>query len=130
MANVGHRLTEIDVYRPSTALAQIMLSPSMGAFLTLIGTEVALRYTAKVAKRTGQLAASPRVSTPIGGQKHDRLVGKVTVGGELAVAEWHSERNPNPGGEFYYGVLHNFGSPTKKARFPAHDDLKEVMETM
>lgn len=123
MAEYAHFITDINVYYPNKAMAEVMLSPGMGLFLDVLGQEVVNRYRARVAKKTGRLMVSATASTPVGGHKHDRLVSKVTVGGEIAVSEWK-------GKPFYYGVLHNFGSPTKRAQFPAHDDLKAVMETM
>lgn len=125
MANYGHRITDVDVYYPNKALAQIMVGPGMKLVLETLGQEVVLRYRSKVAKKTGKLMLSAEASTPMGGHKGDRLVAKVTVGGTTAVAE-----KPWRGAPFYYGVLHEHGSPTKRAQFPAAKDLAEVMQTM
>lgn len=123
MANYGHRITDIEVYYPNKALGAIMAGPSMGVFMDILGQEVVARYRARVAKKTGRLMVSATASSPMGGHKHDRRIAKVTVGGEVAVSAWK-------GKPFYYGTLHNFGSPTKRAQFPAHNDLKAVMQTM
>lgn len=121
-------LTDIDFKEPNAALGAIMAGQSgrLDAFLLTVATDVKNLYQGHVAKRTGQLAASAHAEVIAGGgHDHDRLVGSVTVGGVGAVAEWHSVRNPNPGDEFYYGVLHDLGSPTKD-RFQAAKDLFDV----
>lgn len=123
MANYGHRITDINVYKPNAALGQIMAGPGMRLYLDILGQEVVLKYRAKVAKKTGRLMESAESTTLMGGHKHDRWVGKVTVGGRIAVSQWK-------GRPFYYGVLHEHGSPSKPEQFPAAKDLVEVMQTM
>ncbi len=133
MANVGHRLTDIKIPQPNKALSAIMLSPNMELLMGIFGEEVVVRYRAKVAKKTGLLMASAGAQAMIGGHKRDRWVGHVTVGGESAVALWHSPRNPNPGDLFYYGVLHEHGdggNPPSGWDFPAADDLQTVVQGM
>lgn len=120
-------LDDIQVPMPNEALGKI-LAEGPGLRVRLLGlvTQIGTAYSGKVAKKTGQLAASPRSEVvEAGGHDHDRMVGKVTVGGELAVAA-----KPWRGAPFYYGVLHNFGSPAKEAQFPAHNDLREVAKAM
>lgn len=125
MANTpGHILTDITVYSPNKALAAIMAGdadPRFEAFLLVLATKKAIAYKAKVAKKTQKLEKSATPTVVMGGHNHDRLVAKVTVGGQLPASKWK-------GKPFYYGVLHNFGSPTKRDEFPAHNDLKEVMQ--
>lgn len=124
MANTpGHILTDITVYSPNKALGAIMMGedPRFEAFLLVLATKKALMYSAKVAKKTGRLGASPVPTVVVGGHRNDRLVAKVTVAGTLPANTWK-------GKPFYYGVLHNFGSPSKRDEFPAHNDLKEVMQ--
>lgn len=123
MANSGHRLFDIDVYQPNAALGQIMAGPGMRLFLGMLGQEAVLKYRARVAKKTGRLMASAEASTVIGGHKHDRWVGKVTIGGSMAVSSWK-------GKPFYYGVLHEHGSPRNPERFPAAKDLVDVIRSM
>lgn len=132
-SKIGHRLTEIDVPKPNKGLAQIMLSPNMELLMDIIGTDVVARYRARVAKKTGQLMLSAASKPKIGGKKNDRWIGHVTVGGEAAVAKWHSPRNPNPNDLFYYGVLHEHGdggNPPSGWDFPAAKDLRIVVATL
>lgn len=129
-SKIGHRLTEIEVPNPNRGLAQILMSPNMELLMGIIGQEVVLAYRAGVAKRTGQLMRSAAAQTMVGGKKNDRWVSHVTIGGESAVAKWHSPRNPNPGDLFFYGVLHEHGdggNPPSGWDFPAHDDLKKAL---
>lgn len=124
MANTpGHILTDINVYKPNKALGAIMAGedPRFEIFLLGLATGKSLMYQAAVAKKTGRLGASSTPMVVMGGHKHDRLVAKVVVGGTLPANTWK-------GKPFYYGVLHNFGSPSKRDEFPAHNDLKEVMQ--
>lgn len=133
MANVGHKLFDVDVPQPNKAAQAILMSPNMELLMGIISQEVVLRYRAKVAKDTGQLMRSAEAQTVVGGHRHDRWVGKVTIGGEKAVAYWYSPRNPNPGNLFYYGVLHEHGdggNPPSGWDFPAHKDLRHVVDTM
>ncbi|SHT26687.1 MULTISPECIES: hypothetical protein [Mycobacteroides] len=117
----GFLLDDIDVPEYNVAAARWMnTSPVLGGYLAHIGEEVVRLYAAKVAKRTGDLSRSGEVRVlPGGGHKKDRQVAIVTVGGELAAKTWK-------GAPFYYGVLHNFGSPTKE-QFQAHNDLREAV---
>jgi hypothetical protein len=131
--SIGSRLTDINVPSPNGALAAILVSPNMELLMNVIGQEIVLAYRAKVAKRTGQLAASASAQTMIGGHRNDRFVSHITIGGDLAVAYWHSPRNPNPGDLFYYGVLHEHGdagNPPSGWDFPAHHDLKAALDAM
>lgn len=133
MANVGHKLFDVDVPQPNKAAQAILLSPNMELLMGIIGQEVVLRYRAKVAKRTGQLMQSAESQPVIGGHKRDRWIGKVTIGGDKAVAKWRSPRNPNPGDLFFYGVLHEHGdggNPPSGWDFPAHQDLRHVVDSM
>lgn len=116
----GFILDDIDVPEYNAGAARWMnTSPVLGGYLYQIGEEIVRRYEAKVAKRTGDLSRSGQVRVePGGGKKSDRQMAVVTVGGLLAAKTWK-------GAPFYYGVLHNFGSPTKE-QFEAHNDLREV----
>ncbi|SKU47277.1 Uncharacterised protein [Mycobacteroides abscessus subsp. abscessus] len=118
-------LFDIEVPTPNKALAQIVSSaPGLSAFLLKTGQEVVTRYQAHVARKTGRLAESALTHVVMGGnKKNDRMVGKVTVGGQAALSEWKGE-------PFSYGLIHEFGSRTKKIEFPAADDLVEVMKSM
>ena len=123
MANTpGHIITEIDVYKPNKALAAVMAGddPRFTTFLLGLATRKSVMYQARVAQKTGRLRDSSTPTVIKGGHKHDRLVAKVSVAGALPASQWK-------GRPFYYGVLHNFGSPAKRDEFPAHNDLRAVM---
>ncbi|ADL70978.1 hypothetical protein SEA_ENCELADUS_11 [Mycobacterium phage Enceladus] len=127
---IGHQLTDIQVPTPNRALAAILLSPNMELLMQILGDEVVLAYRAGVAKRTGQLMRSAASQPKIGGKRNDRWVAHVTIGGEKAIAKWHSPRNPNPNDLFFYGVLHEHGdggNPPSGWDFPAHDDLAKAV---
>lgn len=118
-------ITEIDFKEPNVALGAIMAGKSgvLGAFLLAGATEVKNLYQGHVAHRSGRLAASAHAEVvEAGGHEHDRMVGKVSVGGVTAVAPkpWHGQ-------PFFYGVLHDLGSPTKD-HFQAAKDLYDVTQ--
>jgi len=104
-----HHLRNIQVHRLHP---QVLMAPGLHALLLAEAETVANLYRAKVAKDTGRLAASANASVVVGGHKHDRWVGKVTVGGTAAP----------------YGVLHEFGARNKEI-LRAANDLKEIMRT-
>lgn len=103
-----HTLKNIEVRRLPP---QAFLSPGLATMLLHEAEAVAALYQAKVAKRTGKLAASAHAYTTIGGHKKDRWIGKVTVATGLD-----------------YGVLHEFGAKSNPARRAAKD-LSEVLAT-
>lgn len=125
MANYGHHLRDISVPKPNKALAEVMNGPGVNLLLYMLGEEAVALYRAKVAKRSGRLALSAEATVVTGGHKYDRQVAKVTVGGMQAVAPL-----PWKGAPFYYGVLHEHGSPRRPDDFPAAKDLREVLATM
>lgn len=117
---------------PNPALDAV-LRGATGSLSSILQTEadrVKNLYQAKVAKKTGRLAASASAHVEsrsvIKGQ--DRLVGVVTVGGTLPAGVWDSPKNPNPGKAFYYGVLHEFGTPDHV--HPAAKDLQAVVREL
>lgn len=102
-----HTLQDIDTGRLPQS---VLLSPRLGSLLQREASSVAMLYRAKVAKRTGRLAASTQAYVTIGGHQHDRLIGKVVVGTGLE-----------------YAALHEFGAKSNPAR-QAAKDLAEVMQ--
>lgn len=114
---------DVNFYEPNLALQAIMsgATGTLGLFLGAISLDVQLLYQGLVNVKSGQLKASAHAQVVSGaGHKHDRLAGKVTVGGEDAVGEWR-------GKPFYYGVLHDLGSPAKSGQFPAYQDLYDAL---
>lgn len=120
---------------PNPALAAI-LTGATGSLRSILQTEadrVRNLYVAKVHKKTGRLAASAssHVETRPVLKGQDRLVGVVTVGGELPAGIWNSPKNPNPGKAFYYGALHEFGTHGESGHVhPAAKDLQTVVREL
>lgn len=106
---------------PNPAITGILLDGRLAVYLGEVAGKVKDLYQSRVAKRSGRLAESAHVQIEIGGHRHDRWTAKVVVGGDYAV-------NPEDG--FAYGALHEFGSPTKKAKFPPAHDLKACVEEL
>lgn len=109
-------MVDFKIPDPNPALAAL-LTGEMGSLRTILVTQSERAqnlYRAKVAKKTGRLAASAHAYVEIRKvfRGQDRLVGVVQVGGTLPVGIWNSPRNPNPGGQFYYGLFHEFGTKT------------------
>jgi hypothetical protein len=116
-------MIELDIPYPNPALAAVLVSAEMQA-IVLERAEVAKAlYQAQVAKRTGALAASAQAHTEIGGVKHDRHVGYLTVGEGLAYGAAH---------EFGVGdhpeSVHNLDGPN--IIHPAAHDLNRVLEEL
>lgn len=90
-------MDDIDIPNPNPALTAILASPRMFE-LVRQRTEVAkVLWQSAVAKRTGRLRASARVTVGIGGYKNDRPIGQLTIGEGLD-----------------YGAAHQFGHGTRR----------------
>jgi hypothetical protein len=114
---------EVDIPEPNPALTALLISPEMQA-LVLERAEVAKAlYQAQVAKRTGALAASAQAHTEIGGVRHDRHVGYVTVGEGLAYGAAHEF-----GVGDHPGSVHNLNG--RNIIHPAAHDLNRVLEEL
>lgn len=83
---------EVNIPEPNEALTALLISPTMQAICLERAEAAKALYQAQVAKRTGALAASAHAHTEIGGVRHDRHVGILTVGEGLG-----------------YGLAHEFG---------------------
>lgn len=127
---MADRIVTAPAYNPALDAILTGKTGSLQNLLHVQAVKAMNLYQAKVHKKTGRLAASAHAYTEsrevIKGQR--RLVGVMTVGGTLPVGKWNSKRNPNPGKEFYYGALHEFGTPSGK--HPAADDLQAVVREM
>ncbi|MEH3135355.1 MAG: hypothetical protein PGN30_10185 [Mycolicibacterium neoaurum] len=80
---------------PNPFLEHYLMSAENVAVMRAAGQSAADMYSAIVARDTGALAASPRVTMALGGIKNDRICADVTVGEGL----------PRGG----YAAAHNFG---------------------
>jgi hypothetical protein len=108
---------------PNEALTALLISPRMQAIVLERAEFAKATYQAQVAKRSGALAASAHAHTEIGGVRHDRHVGILTVGEGLAYGAAH---------EFGVGdhpmSVHNLGGPN--VIHPAAHDLNRVLEEL
>lgn len=95
---------------PNPAITGILRSEQMRNLMAGRANQARAIYQNIVAKRTGRLAASTRVTTTLGGVRNDRWVGRLTVGGDTAP----------------HGPSHEFG--TEKGS-PAHD-LRRVLDSL
>lgn len=133
----GTFLSDVNIPDPNRALAAILTGATgnLRNLLSLQAEKGKLLFQGKVAKKTGRLSASATsgVSEREVIKGEPRLVGHITVGGELPVNLWRSPKNLNPGDEFFYGVLHEEGREVSDAsglHHPAHNDLVEVRDVM
>lgn len=117
-------LYDIKIKRNLPYYAQLRTSPTLSLLLQQKSLELVRLYQARVAVKTGRLRASAEAHTPaLGGKRNDRLVGKVTIAGPQVKADrlWR-------GAPFYYGELHEEGSPSKRDRFPGAHELREAAQ--
>jgi hypothetical protein len=85
---------DVDIPEPNPALTAVLRSERIRDIVFERAQTAAALYQAHVAKRTGALAASAHPSTEIGGVRHDRHIGVLTVGG----------------GSVDYALAHEFGT--------------------
>lgn len=114
---------DVHIPEPNPALTALLIGPRIQAIL-LERVELAKAlYQVQVAKRTGALAASAHASTEIGGVRHDRHIGVLTVGEGLGYGASH---------EFGVGdhprSVHNLDGPN--AIHAAARDLNRVLEEL
>lgn len=121
-----HFLHDVKLFKGNEASSALLVSPMLAPLLYEKGLEVVRLYQARVGRKTRRLLESAASHPPeLGGHLHDRLVGKVTVGGDSTVTEWN-------GGSFNYGEFHEEGTRktgrrrrTKTGRDGYHE-LREV----
>lgn len=111
----------VDIPEPNEALTALMLSAEMEAIVRERAETAKALYQASVAKRTGALAASARADVVIGGVRHDRHVGIVTVGEDLGYGLAHEF-----GVGDHPGSVHNLDGPNQV--MAAANDLNRVLE--
>lgn len=97
---------------PNPALAQILVSPQMGAIMTDATTQVLQIYVTSLEGRRhdgdrhpGAMAAAARAEIRIGGYKNDRLIGEVVVPVDYAASDEFGRKQPSQGqhGSVYQG---------------------------
>jgi hypothetical protein len=112
----------VDIPEPNKGLGEWLLSEDCRSPCLQVAELMQALYREDVAKRTGRLAASAHASTEIGGHRHDRHIGVLTVGGLGA------------GETVFYALAHEFGvgkhpgSREGEPVQPAADDLQRVLE--
>lgn len=85
---------DVNIPEPNPALTALLRSERMRDIVFQRAETAAALYQSHVAKRTGRLAESAHPSTEIGGVRHDRHIGVLTVGG----------------GGVEYAAAHEFGT--------------------
>lgn len=110
---------DVNIPTPNDALAGVLLSNEIRSSVHDVAEIGQALYREDVAKRTGRLAASARVSTEIGGVRSDRWIGVLEVGGT------------GPGGTVFYGLAHEFGwEDESQQEHAGADDLQRVLELL
>lgn len=112
---------ELNIPEPNPALTALFLSTEMEAICLQEAEIYKDLYQAQVAKRTGALAASAHASTEIGGIRHDRHIGVLTVGEGLDYGAAHEF-----GVGDHPGSVHNLNG--LNAIHPAAHDLNRILE--
>lgn len=112
---------EVNIPEPNEALTAVLLSPQMEAIVRERAETAQAMYQAAVAKRTGALAASARADVVVGGVRHDRHVGILTVGDDLDYGAAHEF-----GVGDHPGSVHNLDGPNHV--MAAAHDLNSVLE--
>lgn len=132
MAKGDHFLHDIRIRAYSTAYADALNSPLTRLLLNVKATELKIAYQARVGVKTGKLRASAKVHPEaMGGHRHDRMIGKLTIANESVVAP-----QPYKGAPFYYGVFHEEGNKGKgrsrkrKYGTEGYHELREVAHEM
>lgn len=109
---------DVNLPRPNPALTAVLMSPTMARIVEERANTAAALYQSQVAKRTGRLAATAHAGVEVGGMKHDRFVGTLTVGG------------PGPLGVAGYAAAHEFGHNTRTGVAAAAHDLNRVLQLL
>ena len=89
---------DVDVPEPNEAVSALMLSARMRDIVGERARMAQMLYQAQVAKRTRKLAKSADAHTEVGGKRHDRWIGELTVGGAGVF------------GDVDYAASHEFGA--------------------
>lgn len=104
---------EVNIPQPNPALTAVLLSSRMRDICFERAQTAQFLYQSRVAKRSNQLALAARGHTEIGGRRHDRWIGVLSV---------HSG--------IEYEATHEFGyRKTVRKYSPAHD-LNAVLEEL
>ena len=102
---------DVDIPEPNEALSALMVSPRMRDIVSERAHMAQMLYQAQVAKRTGRLAKSADAHTEVGGKRHDRWIGELTIGG-MGVD---------------YAASHEFGTSANNG---AAHDLNQVLSEL
>ncbi|RJO74170.1 hypothetical protein D5S18_18630 [Nocardia panacis] len=89
-------LTNIRIPKPNPALAKILRGPQMKTLVTRKGLRARAIYAEVVAKRTGELAASARVETVLGGLHGDRWIARVRATAPHAASHEYGTGRTDP----------------------------------
>ncbi|MCV7354494.1 hypothetical protein [Mycolicibacterium fluoranthenivorans] len=115
---------DINFQTPNPGLAAFLLSGDCRRAVEERANMAMLLYQARVAKRTGALARSAHASTEIGGVRHDRHIGVMTVGRGVDYELPHEFGRGN-----HPGSVHDLDSDHETIQQGA-DDLNAVLEEL
>lgn len=87
-------MRDVDVPSPNPFITQWLIGATCERIVRRVCQKYAALYAAEVTKRTGELAASTRVTVDIEG---DRWVGMMTVDAPYAAAHEFGRTDPNRG---------------------------------
>lgn len=120
--NARDHYLEVHLYPPpNPALAEILLSGRMEEVIWEYAAQVAAAYAQKMAPRPRigdkhpfLSTQSVKIDTPIGGAKHDRKIGEITVEVEYASADEFGRKafNPYEGHHDLANALYSILPPT------------------
>lgn len=112
---------DVDLAEHPSAVGAFMVSPRCRSICFEIAELAQALYQAEVAKRTGALARTAHAHTEIGGIRHDRWIGVMSVAASTVEYEAAHE----------FGYTAHRGSQIGPGRFVAgHDDLNTVLDQL
>lgn len=113
---------EIDFPTPNRALAEVLLSQRIREICYERADMAMMLYQAEVSKRSGALARAAHPHTEIGGRRHDRWIGVLSVAASTVDYEAAHE----------FGYTHELGEGEHGPGefIPGHHDLNRVLEQL
>jgi hypothetical protein len=112
---------DVDLAENPSAVGELMKSNRLREIVFSIAETAQWLYQSRVAKRTGALAATAHAHTEIGGVRHDRWIGVLSVSSRSVAYEAAHE----------FGHTAHRGKQIGPGQFIAgHDDLNAVLEEL
>lgn len=113
---------DVDLSHNPSAVGEFMLSQRCREICYERADMAMMLYQAEVAKRSGALARTAHAHTEIGGKRHDRWIGVLSVASRQVEYEAAHE----------FGYTHKIGKGKQGPGefIPGHDDLNAVLEQL